>query len=836
MFGLMLSVCLAVPLILWGLDMRRLPAQRLVLSHFWYFTLIWMAAFPLRAWLIDDGRYVSQVIITGAIKQPGGTALALALLVAFAYWLATYGGYRAFGRDGHGNPSSGADRAIGFSCLRMFLVGGGWLVVAIGATLYLNPHPASLDGSAYLRSRMGAGLLWMLPELFVPAFIAFLGAVAVQPQILGRKALVFVFILGVAVSLWLTMMFSSRRLFAAILLGLVAVVVARRSRLWPLGAVAVFGSVFGAGVFELVRYIPSAIQRALQDGRSIKTLVSATIESVLGGNQLLFLSTSYEGAEHVARILGKADWRELITGVDHGMSWLFNLGLSFVPRAVWQAKPLIYGGLEQMAWLYPSYVRDGLPTTAFPTSFVVDFAFGFGVPFGLILAFFLGRFFRVCEGMLWNRAAHPVSVGFSLVTFIFMFNVVRGGTVFGQTLVVFAVVAASMYGVGTTAGALRQLLADTFRLRPRAKIPDPLLVFFYPHAYLRDRQLDTIHAWPAGRAVNPDLANRRSGAQVSRDEALAKGRKSWKQVLPLVNIKRRPAAAPRDAAVYVWGGLILSGPFIVDLDNPYALTGYNVFAARLYRPLIRWILASPRCLSIRCLSRACHDGVSELFGDAVAAKAVVAYPFMPTKVHDSPAGAVDRCRFLFIATQFEIKGGAALLAAFRRVREAFPGATLDMVTHLPSAFSEAAQACPGLTMHEADFSRQQIAERFLADVDVLVHPTYCDSFGMVVLEAMAFGLPVIATRMYALSELVEDGINGILLDPPVSIWEGIRPSPLFPDPDKVRAAVQASNMGSFEDSLADAMLVLARDPMLRNAWGHASLNKVATWNRVCVQP
>jgi ABC-2 type transport system permease protein len=43
------------------------------------------------------------------------------------------------------------------------------------------------------------------------------------------------------------------------------------------------------------------------------------------------------------------------------------------------------------------------------------------------------------EGVLWNRTAHPVAVGFSLVTFIFMFNIVRGGTAIGQTLVVFAV-------------------------------------------------------------------------------------------------------------------------------------------------------------------------------------------------------------------------------------------------------------------------------------------------------------------------------------------------------------------------------------------------------------
>jgi len=826
-------LCVAVPAALLAREIRRQPPQRLVLSHFWYFTLIWMAAFPLRTWLIDSGERVSQVIDTGAMAHPDGNALATALAVAFVYWLAVYCGYRSTGGAMIGNVSSLPESMENDDGRwRPVIVGAVWLAVAIGVTLLLSPRPSDLNGAIYLQSRMGAGLLWMLPEMFVPAFIGFLGAVAVRPDLFGRKTLISTLSLGAVVSLWLTAEFSSRRLLAAVLLGMVVVLVLRKPRLWFLGLAAVIGSVIGAGVFELVRYIPSAIQRALDTERGVQTLIVATIESVTRVNHLLFLSTSYEGADHVVRFLDKAGWQELLTGIDHGVSWTFNFGLSFLPRAIWTGKPVIYGGLEQMAWLYPSYVRDGILTTAIPTSFVVDFAFGFGVPAGLILAFFLGRYFRVCEGALWTPNAHPVLVAFALVTFIFMFNTVRGGTAIGQTLVVFSVVAASMYGVRATLNALRGLVVGTFRLWPRREVSIHSRVFFFPHAYLRDRQLDTIRNWPGGVAVNAGIAGHRRGAQVSRGEALAKSRRPWKQALPLVNVKRRPAGTPSDAAVYVWGGIVLSGPFIVDLDNPYALTGYNVTAARLYRPLIRLFLESSRCLSIRCLSRACLDGMRELYGEAVAAKASVTYPYMPSRVQAPPVAAADRCRFLFVATQFEIKGGAALLNAFRRVATIVPGATLDMVTHLPPEFDEVARNCPAVTIHEAGFSRAQIAERFLAGADVLVHPTYCDSFGMVVLEAMAHGLSVIATRVYALPEMIEDGVNGILLDPPVSIWEGIRPSPLFPDTDKVRKAARAADTRLFEDSLAEAMTALARDPAGRESAGRASLEKVAMWNRV----
>ena len=158
-----------------------------------------------------------------------------------------------------------------------------------------------------------------------------------------------------------------------------------------------------------------------------------------------------------------------------------------------------------------------------------------------------------------------------------------------------------------------------------------------------------------------------------------------------------------------------------------------------------------------------------------------------------------------------------------------PGATLDLVTHLPDEFAELAVNCPGVTVHDASFSREEIADRFMTGADVLVHPTYFDSFGMVVLEAMAHGLPVIATRVYAIPEMIEDGVSGTLLDPPVSIWEGIQPSPLFSDTEKVQEEARRADTRDFEAALAAAMLAMARDPSRRRTAGQAGLERAGQW-------
>ena len=62
-------------------------------------------------------------------------------------------------------------------------------------------------------------------------------------------------------------------------------------------------------------------------------------------------------------------------------------------------------------------------------------------------------------------------------------------------------------------------------------------------------------------------------------------------------------------------------------------------------------------------------------------------------------------------------------------------------------------------------------ERIYAAADALVFPTPYDAFAMVVSEAMATGLAVIVSREAGASELIDDGVNGLLLDDVASVDE-----------------------------------------------------------------
>jgi len=49
--------------------------------------------------------------------------------------------------------------------------------------------------------------------------------------------------------------------------------------------------------------------------------------------------------------------------------------------------------------------------------------------------------------------------------------------------------------------------------------------------------------------------------------------------------------------------------------------------------------------------------------------------------------------------------------------------------------------------------------------DLLVHPSQHEGFGLVLLEAMAARLPIVATRVSAIPEIVLDGQTGLLIQP-----------------------------------------------------------------------
>lgn len=81
---------------------------------------------------------------------------------------------------------------------------------------------------------------------------------------------------------------------------------------------------------------------------------------------------------------------------------------------------------------------------------------------------------------------------------------------------------------------------------------------------------------------------------------------------------------------------------------------------------------------------------------------------------------------------------------------------------LEAVFSSLARHVPG-RVHR--FGLVVCPEHYLAAADVFCLPSHREGFGAVIIEAAAVGLPAIASRIYGITDAVEEGVTGILHTP-----------------------------------------------------------------------
>ncbi len=114
---------------------------------------------------------------------------------------------------------------------------------------------------------------------------------------------------------------------------------------------------------------------------------------------------------------------------------------------------------------------------------------------------------------------------------------------------------------------------------------------------------------------------------------------------------------------------------------------------------------------------------------------------------------------LFVGQMIERKGVADLLAAFRRVQT--PDAGLILVGNGPLLEEYKNQTRDLKNVFWEGYVQSSEMGPYLAAADVLVMPSLIEVWGLVVNEAMAAGVPVIATTCSGSTrDLIEDGKNG----------------------------------------------------------------------------
>jgi len=128
-------------------------------------------------------------------------------------------------------------------------------------------------------------------------------------------------------------------------------------------------------------------------------------------------------------------------------------------------------------------------------------------------------------------------------------------------------------------------------------------------------------------------------------------------------------------------------------------------------------------------------------------------------------------RVLFIGLDFYRKGGDLVLKAFADVRKHVPQSRLTMITRLPKKHDF---PLTNVDIISSEFNRELICRQFpLADIFIL--PSRLETWGDVILEAMAYGIACIGVTGQPMEEIIRHGKTGLLTDPenPHSLYQAM---------------------------------------------------------------
>lgn len=218
-------------------------------------------------------------------------------------------------------------------------------------------------------------------------------------------------------------------------------------------------------------------------------------------------------------------------------------------------------------------------------------------------------------------------------------------------------------------------------------------------------------------------------------------------------------------------------PYFVYVENPTALYHYCLGRNKtlLGRKAVTRNLANHNLKALVFMSKACANTFETVCGN-ISPECIKSqiYPLIPRNKYVSEEqirAKRDRqvVKMLYIAqgVRFLSKGAQEVLEAYKRLEGEGVPCTLTMVTNIsqigPILLNEIRQI-NGVTLHDFKFTYDEM-EQLYADHDILLQPTSDDSSPLTILEALHAGLAIVASRLYAIPEVVNDGVNGFLTNP-----------------------------------------------------------------------
>ncbi|GHV66298.1 hypothetical protein AGMMS49928_00660 [Spirochaetia bacterium] len=261
--------------------------------------------------------------------------------------------------------------------------------------------------------------------------------------------------------------------------------------------------------------------------------------------------------------------------------------------------------------------------------------------------------------------------------------------------------------------------------------------------------------------------------------------------------------------------------YFIYIETPVALFNYSLYRHKTFlgRKKLKY-LDDNKLKAMIFMSNASADTFETIY-TKIPPRIIkeTIYPYVPknnlVSLETIKVRSQNRClKLLYIAQGlgFISKGGLEIIEAFKKIRnEGYDQIVLTMITTINEvnvSLIEEIKKTEGITLCDFTFSYEALTGMY-ADANILLQPTSQDSFGLTILEAVKAGLPVIASTLYSIPELIKDKENGFLTEPHYQYYD----SENIPNPKLWNKKIIYSNQicDRIVSFLHDSILLLHKD-------------------------
>ncbi|NCN86438.1 glycosyltransferase family 4 protein [archaeon] len=199
-------------------------------------------------------------------------------------------------------------------------------------------------------------------------------------------------------------------------------------------------------------------------------------------------------------------------------------------------------------------------------------------------------------------------------------------------------------------------------------------------------------------------------------------------------------------------------PWVADIEMTpsFAISGWD---KKKGQNKIRKILLRKNCKKILPWAESIKEDILKIYPE-IKNKVEVVYPAVP-EIKNLKKPKNKKLKIIFVARYFDIKGGLIALEVLERLRQKY-GITGIVISNVSDVLKKKYSK-----IKIYDLMPHKEVCKLLENSDLFLYPGSLDTFGFSLLEAMAFGLPIITintTWTKSRNEIIENEKTGIIFD------------------------------------------------------------------------